>query len=51
MEPDQEGDWRRKPLRLLLVVLLCGVAIRLSDVHPLDGLYSLLGIEKMPWQR
>jgi len=51
LESNHENNWRRKPLRLLVVVLMCGFLLKVSGVQPLDWLYSFLAIEKMPWQR
>lgn len=51
MLPGQDDDWRKNTFRILGVVFLCGLVLRLADVTLFDGLYRMLGIEKMPWQQ
>ncbi|MFO1202289.1 MAG: hypothetical protein U1E58_06590 [Tabrizicola sp.] len=51
MLPGQDGDWRKYTFKILAVVLICGLVLRLADIKLFDGLYLLLGIEKMPWQQ
>jgi hypothetical protein len=49
--PEGRNDWNKNLPRVLLVALLCGLVLRISDVNLFEGLYRLLGIEKMPWQQ
>ncbi len=49
--PEKEDDWRKKPVRLLVIVVVCGLALRAADLNLFDGLNGLFGIEKMPWQQ